>query len=240
MGFSTAQYAAVIEGLIGGTHELDCRLRDVETVAMAVAGHWYLPPGVGAEISRLAEAVVQIGRWLLDTTVELLKGAFAPVYLFGRAWEWQDLHAAATGVGGELQSRQHQVDRFWQGDAAQRYAGTIPAQAAAAAGIGAIADRTASSLTVCATASLAFYLALGVILVRFTAATIAAIAALGSVVFSPVGLALIVEEAGVNTAAILALVGVLIGVLGVQAQQMVSLHGATADGGAFPGGAWPT
>jgi hypothetical protein len=105
--------------------------------------------------------------------------------------------------------------------------------------VGAIADKTAGSLTTCAAAGLIFYVALGVIVVKFILATITAIAALGSVVFSWAGAALIVEEAGVNTGMIIAAVAGLSAVLGAQASQMAVLHGEASDGSAFPGGRWP-
>ena len=57
--------------------------------------------------------------------------------------------------------------------------------------------------------------------------------------FSWAGLALTIEEASINTAAILTAVGALLAVLGAQAKEMTSLHGDAVDKNAFPGGAWP-
>ncbi|HEX2263241.1 MAG TPA: hypothetical protein VHH52_05675 [Pseudonocardiaceae bacterium] len=89
-----------------------------------------------------------------------------------------------------------------------------------------------------AAASLAFYLALGIILVKFIVAMVGVIVALGSVTFSWAGVALTVEEAGVNTGLIIAAVTALTAVLGAQAQQMVTLHGEGIDASTFPGGRW--
>jgi ABC-type molybdate transport system substrate-binding protein len=70
-------------------------------------------------------------------------------------------------------------------------------------------------------------------------ATIAAIAALGSVVFSWAGLAIILEEAGVNTAVIVGAVAALLALLGAQAKEMAALHGNAVDTSQSPGGHWP-
>lgn len=92
---------------------------------------------------------------------------------------------------------------------------------------------------ICAAAGLAFYLALGIIVVKFIVAMVGVIVALGSVAFSWAGVALAVEEAGVNTGLIIAAVTTLTAVLGAQAQQMVTLHGEAVDASTFPGGRWP-
>ena len=105
--------------------------------------------------------------------------------------------------------------------------------------IGTLSDKTAVALNTCAVAGAAFYLALVVVLIKFIAATITALVALGSVVFSWAGAALIVEEAAVNTGMSIAAVGGLVAVLGAQASQMVVLHGEAIDGSTFPGGHWP-
>jgi hypothetical protein len=159
--------------------------------------------------------------------------------MFRYAWEWMDVKGMATDVSSRLRPEALTVDRYWRGPAFDGYAGTIVPQANAAARIGAIADKTGMSLGACGAAAAAFYLALGVIVVKFIAAAIAAIAAFGSAVFSWAGAAIIVEEAAVNTAAITTAVGLLMAVLTAQATVMVVLHGEAADGTSLPGAHWP-
>jgi hypothetical protein len=77
-----------------------------------------------------------------------------------------------------------------------------------------VADKTALSLQICAGAALAFYLALGVIVVKFIMALVTMIGLYASAVFSWAGLARTIEEASINTAAILTAVGALMAVLG--------------------------
>src|SRR5262249_62359097 len=105
--------------------------------------------------------------------------------------------------------------------------------------IASISDKTATALQICAAAGLAFYVAIGAILVKFIAAMVTAIAAFGSAVFSWAGAALIVEEAGVNSGLIWAAIGALTAALGTQAQQLIGLHGEAVDNSFFPGGRWP-
>jgi len=162
-----------------------------------------------------------------------------PIILFKHAWDWQDLRGDASTVAGQLDAEALGAARKWEGPAAEAYKKVIPPQNKAATQIGTVAKNTAVSLTVCAAAGLAFYVALGVILVKFIAAMVTAIAALGSAVFSWAGAAIIVEEAGVNSGLIIAAVSALSAALGAQASQMSSLHGDAVDNAFFPGGHWP-
>jgi hypothetical protein len=82
-------------------------------------------------------------------------------------------------------------------------------------------------------------MALGVIVVKFIAAAVAVIAALGSIALSWAGLLLIVEEAGVNTGLIIAAVASLTALLGAQASQIAVMHGESIDNSVFPSGRWP-
>lgn len=129
--------------------------------------------------------------------------------------------------------------RDWEGAAADAYRKIINPQGSAAGKIGTISDKVATTLTICAAAGLAFYVAIGVIIVKLIAATVTAIGLLGSAVLSWAGAALIVEEAGVNTGLVIAAVTTLTALLGAQAQQMVALHGEAVDNATFPGGKWP-
>jgi uncharacterized protein YukE len=239
MGFSTAQYEATINKLTSGLGELSAKLEQVRPTAQAAANRWYIPHSVADDIIRLANTILELGSWVLDKIQELLKGAIAPVVMFRNAWDWQDIRGLATGVAGQLKPEALSVGRAWHGTAADAYAKQIKPQADAATRIGTIADKTATALTVCAVAGLTFYVALGVILVKFIAATITALAALGTAVFSWAGAALIVEEAAVNTGLIIAAVSALVAVLGAQASQMAVLHGEAIDASAFPAGDWP-
>jgi hypothetical protein len=54
------------------------------------------------------------------------------------------------------------------------------------------------------------------------------IAGMGSGIFTAPGIALFLEEAGVNTA-----------FLAAQANAMIALHGDAVDPTSFPGGVWP-
>jgi len=127
--------------------------------------------------------------------------------------------------------------RMWVRGAGPADAGVVEA-AAVAEGDGA-GGATAIGLTVCAAAGLAFYVALGVIVFQLIASLVAAIAAVGSIIFSWAGLAMVVGDAGITTGMIIAAVTALAALLGVQAQQMVALHGTAVDDTAFPGGHWP-
>ena len=239
MDFSIAQYQATIDKINAGMQDLSSKIGQVAPAANAAVDHWYIPGFVKDAVIWCAEKIIELAKWIWDKFVELLKGAAAPVYMFTHALDWQDVKGLATGVQGVLRADQLSADDHWKGAASDAYTAAIKPQSEAAGKIGTIADKTAQALIISAVASLAFYVALGVILIKFIAAMVVAIAAFGSAVFSWAGAALVVEEAGVNTALITAAVTTLLAALGAQAQQLTVLKGELVDGGAFPGGHWP-
>jgi hypothetical protein len=239
MSFSIAQYQTTIDKLNAGMQDLSSKIGQVGPAANAAVNHWYIPDFVADAIIWCAEKIIELAKWIWDKIVELLKGAAAPVYMFLHALDWQDARGIATTVQGTLRADQLSADDHWKGAASDGYVAAVKPQSDAAGKIGTIADKTAQALIISAVASLAFYLALGIILVKFIAAMVVAIAAFGSAVFSLAGAALIVEEAGVNATLITAAVTALLAALGTQAQQLTVLKGELVDNSTFPGGHWP-
>lgn len=239
MGFSIAQYEAAIDKLSTGLGDLSEKLQRVHPTVAQATNHWYVTDEMALAASAIGDQLLDIGGWILDKLKELMEGAAAPVLMFVKASDWEDIRGIASGVAGQLHPEALAAGHLWHGSAADAYAKQVPPQSTAATRIATIADKTATSLDVCAVAGLTFYMVLGAILVKFIAAFIAALTALGTVVFSWAGAALIVEEAGVNTAVIVAAVTALVALLGAQATQLVTLHGEAVDASAFPGGHWP-
>lgn len=239
MDVSAAQCQAAIDQLQAGLGDLRVQLTRIGPAARAAASRPFMPPGVADALLSVGEKLKEIGSWLLEKITELLEGAAAPGVFAWKAYEWENVRGAASGVAVDLRPEVLQAGRMWHGEAEQAYARQIPPQGAAASRVAAIADKTATSLAICAAAGAAFYVALGVIVAKFIIAMTAAIAAFGSVVFSWAGLAIVVEEAGVNTGMVIAAVATLTALLAAQAQQLAILHGEAVDVSAFPGGKWP-
>lgn len=238
--FNTAQYEGLMAEITAGLDEFADKLNQIIPTANAALDHWYIPGYVVEAVIWLAEKSVQFGADMLRLFTDLLKGAVAPIYMFGDAWEWMDVRGSATTISSALSEQNLRVDdSAWSGDARDAYVAATEAQSEAAGRIGSIAGETANHLLVCAAAGLAFYVALAAVLVKLIVATVAAVVAFGSVVFSWAGAAIILEEAGVNTALIAAAVATLTAFLGAQATTMVSLHGEAVDGTGFPDGNWP-
>lgn len=239
MGFSEAQFNETISKLNTGMDQLSQKIQEVPPAANAAMNHWYIPGFVKDAIKWCAEKITELANWIWNKIKEVMKGIAAPVYFFKYAFDWQDIRGIANGVTGQLKPDAMHGTDSWTGSAATAYKGVIKPQGDAAAKIATISDKTATALTICAAAGLAFYVAIAAILVKFIAAMIAAIAAFGSAVFSWAGAALVVEEAGVNSGLIWAAIGTLTAALGSQAQQMIGLHGEAVDNSTFPGGHWP-
>ena len=105
--------------------------------------------------------------------------------------------------------------------------------------IGSIASSTFVTLATCAGAGLAFYLVVAAVLAKLITATVAAIAAFGSAVFSWAGAGIVLEEAAVNTATIATALTALAGFLATQAAAMITMHSDAVDPTSFPEGVWP-
>jgi len=239
VAFSEAQFQAAVDKINSGMSDLSSRIASIRPTAESALNHWYIPGFVADAVLWLADKAISLAKAIWGKIVELLKGVAAPVHFFRYAFDWEGIRGLASAASGELNPVALPAGKRWKGAAADAYFKIIPLQAGAAARIGTISDKTAVALGICAAAGLAFYIALGIILVKFIVAMVGVIAALGSVAFSWAGVALAVEEAGGNTGLIVAAVTTLTAVLGTQAQQMAILHGEAVDASTFPGGRWP-
>lgn len=239
--FSQAQYEAVIQEIDEGTKTLRSRLAEVEPAARQATGQWWIDPFAAQVITWIADKTVEIGTAMLDWILDVLKGATAPIWMFLDSYRWTGLRAAANGTSTDLSAQNLVIDDSdWSGKAHAAYLVVAGAQASAAARVGSIATTTSATLAGCATAGLLFYIAVAAVLAKLIAATVTAIAAFGSAVFSWAGAALVIEEAGFNTAVLGGAAATLGTFLAAQAAAMAVLHGDAVDPGSFPNGVWPT
>ncbi|GAA2886860.1 hypothetical protein Acy02nite_24230 [Actinoplanes cyaneus] len=240
MEFSRAQYEAVIAEIEAGTKTLEAKLAEVKPAAKNATSHWWIDPVSAEAINYIADKTVEIGTGILNWILDVLKGATAPIWMFVDAYHWMDLRGTANAVSTDLSTQNLVIDDSdWRGKARDNYLAAAGAQAGAAARVGSIAGSTAGMLATCAGAGLAFYIAVAAVLAKLIATTVAAVAALGSVVFSWVGAGLVLQEAGFSTTALWAASATLAGFLGTQAAAMITMHGDTVDPTSFPNGVWP-
>src|SRR5262249_32379862 len=197
--FSEEQYRSAIEKIRSGLAELNGKIQQLPGAANAAVANPDIPAAVRNAVIWLTKKMVDILTSVVDKIGELLKGAAAPIYMFRDAYGWQDVRGLASGVVGNLRPEALRVNRYWQGAANDAYNRAVKPQSDAAAKVGTIAERASTSLNVCAAAGLAFYVALGVIVVKFIAAAVATIAPLGSIVLSCPGLPFTVEQAPPTT-----------------------------------------
>jgi hypothetical protein len=240
VAFSRAEFEAVVAEISAGLEDFAGKLDRILPVATAAMNRWYIPDDVRQAGLWIATKTVEVGRYLLNLFIDVVKGTVAPVVMFYDAWQWMDVRGAATGMSAALSEQHLAVDNSdWSGQARDAYVKVVAAQSQAAARIGSIASSTSVHLLACAAAGAAFYVALAVVLAKLIAAAAACIAAYASAVFSWAGAALMIEEAGFTTASITAAVTTLTAFLGAQATSMVNLHGEAVDSTSFPGGRWP-
>lgn len=238
MSFSIAEFQTAIDKINDGMDDISAKMVEIPQVANATIDHWYIPGFVADGIIWLAEKMLELAQKIWDKLLEVLKGVSAPFYFFVYSQDLDGASATAQSVVSNLSDGQLVSESDWSGQAASAYRTEVPIQRDATGELAAIADSMAGSLNRACVAGLAFYIGIGVIVVKFVVAMVAAIAALGSVVFSWAGAALIVEEAGINIAAIAGLLAGLATLLGDQVHELSSLQQA-ASSDKFPHGAWP-
>ncbi|WP_035845898.1 hypothetical protein [Kitasatospora azatica] len=239
MAFTMAQYQATLDQLSAKMGSISDHLQTVPAKAQSAADHWWIPDPIAEAIIWFGKQIIEMGTQILNTLKDLVEGAAAPIYMFIHGYEWESIRGQASGVAGEIQPNVLGSTGEWQGPAATAYTKQLAPQATAATSIATIADKTSTSLYLCAGAGLIFYLALAAVAAKFFLVVMASIAALASGVFSWAGFLALLEELGVNTTVILTAVGALSALLTAQATQMGTLHGLAVDKAAFPGGHWP-
>jgi hypothetical protein len=238
--FSQAQYQAVIDEIESGTKTLQAKLAEVKPAAQAAANHWWVDPAMGAAMNWLADKTVEVGTAMLQWFIDLLKGATAPIWMFVDGYNWMDMRGTANAVSTDLSAQNLVVDDTdWSGKARDAYLAVAEVQAGAAARLGSIATTTSVTLAGCAAAGLAFYIAIAAVLAKVIAATMAAVAAYGSVVFSWAGAGVLLIEAGFSSAVLTAATATLAGFIASQITALIVLHGDAIDPASFPNGVWP-
>lgn len=236
--FSPATFQAAIDKINRGIDDISEKMGEIPDAANNTISKFYVPDVVKDAVKWLAEKMLELGQKILDKIADVVQGIAAPFYFFDFAMDLNDVAAKADAVVANLSDQILVKDDEWAGEGATAYRAEVPSQRDAVTELGSIAEQMKSSLIWAAVAGLTFYVGLGVIIVKFVAAMVAAVAALGSVVFSWAGAALVAEEAGVNIAAIATLVGTLLVMLGDQVKEMSALQNA-ASSSKYPGGRWP-
>jgi hypothetical protein len=238
--FSEAQYTAVINELNSGMTTLSSQLERVAPTIASATSHWYVMDWVADALVDCGNKLIEFGSWLLEKLGELLQGVAAPPLFFWKAYDWHaSVGAPASAVAGNTHPNTLRATYDWSGEAATAYTRAISTQPTAAAEIQSVSTAMAVCLGFCAAAGCAFYVTLSAILVKVILAIAAAIAAFASAVFSPAGVAIILEEAAVSGSLVWAAIASLTALLAAQAVQIVAMKGAASAGDAFPNGAWP-
>ncbi|MFE1173558.1 hypothetical protein [Streptomyces sp. NPDC058773] len=241
--FSLSQYQAMTHELNSGVRKLSQKQEELVPTAQKAGDAWYIPQKIADAIMWIAEKMKELAKWVLEKIEDALKAAWAPVTRFHTATDWIDkIKTPASAVQGQTDWKALQAPRHWKREASDLYLASMRGQSPAAGRIGDIADQVNSSLNICASTGLAFYITLAALLAKTIIATIAAIGALMSGVGAPVAGAIFLEEAGFNATAIGAAITAAVAVLYTQFQEMDSIKSQAQDVKDYPGppvGHWP-
>jgi hypothetical protein len=237
--FSPSQHQAVVDKINEGVPKALSNIGTVRDNALTVADFPLLPPGMGHVIRVLVDEVVKVFEDFMTQFQALIDGLGAPLEFWARSDEWETIRGQASLVAGQITPGVLGSTGDWSGPAATAYTKAIGPQSTAASTLAAVADKTATALTICAVSGLAFYTALALLLAQFIAIQIAAGIADVTVVGTIPGLIVALQDTVSTGSLIVAAVVSLSAVLGTQTTQMIALHGTASDNTAFPGGHWP-
>lgn len=240
MSFNLAQFQAVTEELSAGLTKAHTKVGELRTAASGAGGEWYVSDHIAAAARVAANKIADVCQAIIDKVKEALEGIAAPVLFFGYASDWQsDVRGKASAVAGNTAPGALKAPAMWKGEAADAYTAAVKDQPIAAEQIKKSADKIATALTWCAVSGAAFYIALAIVISQLIASLVAAIAAIGSLVFSWAGVLVALGEVTVSSAAVYAAITALGAALATQAQQMATVEGEAHDTSAFPNGRWP-
>lgn len=242
MAFNVAQTQATVEKLNSGVTKMSTKLDLIGPAVEKAMNHWYIPDAVAKPVIWAANKLIELGCWIRDKILECLKGAAAPVMFFLDAQEWQgpSIRGKVSGVAGNVTGEALKAPLSWTGDASGVYVKAVARQPTAATQIETTSDKLATTLTLCAVAGAAFYLALLAVLIKAIVVMVAAAAAAATGVGAPVGFAAAVGEALSDAGIITGLAVALVGLLTAQAGQMAVAKGETNDNSAWDEGKWPS
>jgi len=238
--FSPATFESTVAVLRTGYETLARHLAELpHTIERAVSRPW-VPGWFGAAVRHATDGLRALCRDVLSTVGEMLEGAAAPVLFAVRALDWsREVGGPASGVAGTVHPNALRATLTWQGEAASAYRAAVAGQSAAAGQVHTIASAVSTSLVTCATAGLAFYIAMGLIVAKVVAAVVVVVAALGSIAFSWAGVLYAIEEAGVTLAMALSALTAFTAAQMAATGALLNLTNAAENLTVYPSGHWP-
>jgi hypothetical protein len=240
MAFNAAQYEATINKITSGLGVAETRLGQLEPAAIAaINSHPNIPAAIANFVMGAIRKLIAVGRKLLSTIKECLKGAIAPVFMAQDAFGWVDVRGMASTVQGRLKPASLTAELHWKGNAADAYGRQKMPQGDAAGKIAALCESLAFALGAIAAAGLAFYALVAIVVVKWLISLAGVIAAMGTLVLAPGGIAYAIGETTVDMGLVIGAITTLVGALGLEVQQMLTLKAQLGDNTFFPGGRWP-
>lgn len=237
MDFSIATFEATINELNANMKTVSTKTEELRSAVITGLDSPLVMQWMADLVIKAFNSIADAVSAFLAKVGEFLEGVAAPVLFYKRAYDWiTDVQTPMTDIADALSGDHLISEDEWSGAAHAAYIRAASDQPGAATAIAGIGKTMAISLGACATAGLAFYLAIGIIIVKFIAELVAGIAACGTIVFSPLGLAVIALDCGVTSGELLAALALLTAALTTQGGTMIAMKSALAD---FPGQEWP-
>jgi hypothetical protein len=239
-----ADYLLLIERINSLVKEVDEKLGQVDRAFQkGVDVLNDLAEWLGELLAQARDALIKLKR-MIDTEVRKLRaeldkflvGLAVPLVMMEMDDKWLAIRNAANDVVAKVQNPGDRLDRFWEGPAATKYVSIVTPQVEAAKRLGAIAEKTSTTLQDMAAHTMLFYLALATAIGVIIGGLITAIVGLAGGVTAPIGVGGIVVALG----AAIALAGAAYNFAVQQDKNGSILEGeATNPAGFAAGPSWP-
>lgn len=237
MSFSIATYEVTISELNANIESVSTKTEELRSAVISGLNSPLVMDWMANLVIKAFNSIANAVQGFLGKLGELLEGAAAPVLFFKRAYDWVvDVKTPMTDIA-DATSAAHLISaEKWKGSAHDAYIHAVSDQPGAATAIAGIGGTMATQLTVIAGSGCAFYIALGIIVVKFVTELIAGIAACGTIALSPLGLGIIALDCGVTVAELIAAGTFFATTLVACGKSIVDMKSALTS---FPGQEWP-
>jgi hypothetical protein len=153
------------------------------------------------------DALIKLKR-MIDTEIRKLRtdfdkfltGLAVPLVMMEMDDKWLAVRNLANDVAAKVQNPGDRLGQHWEGPAAAKYISVVTPQVAAAQRLGAIAEKTATTLQDMVVATMTYYIAIATALGVIIGGLITAIAGLAGGVTAPIGVAGIIAALGAAVA----------------------------------------
>ena len=230
MGFSTAQYDAVINKIESAIPTI---ISDTNSFISQEESDWGWIPFIGGAIRDGLNKLKGLIQEVLQKIGDFLKPALVPPMMWHDGDVWGQIGSQAGNVASTIAGQIQANGNEWQGIAGGKYNNGVPAQENAVNTVSSLAGQVQGACTQISIAGYSFYIAVALAIAGIIGGLVIALATVETGVGAILGLCVAIGSALLGFAGAVAAL-----YFGVDSA-VRNLQGLIGGNGAFPAGNWP-